>query len=1308
MNSEHRGEWLKQKNLTTTDFSKSTSDVIDLKGGWNMKTKCSWRGVRRLINSVLLIIVLLAVSVSASAYFNITVQQPAPNFTVVNPVDIVGTWRVTNNPPGNINQYNVQIDWGDGNLTNAVNINRTETGSGSAQQFSGNFSTFTIPGCNASDGKDNCSNGIFSHYYETSQICKQIQITVKLYHSNPPGAESGDAVLNFTTTLYPGYYTCDGNTIISHSFSCDQNQSIETNKTIKDCNEYTHNLCSDTYNWVHQTGMCVNNQSWCTVTNSTGDCRDNLACNGVETCSEGTCLAGTPRDCSANNASEIATCDNTPDNYHPTWDYRPTFTSTCDKTSDMCTTVNDENITHTCNVESCGAECDATHGCPAGQTCNQSCACEGTPWSCVTDSDCTADSYTCEGNSVMLNNNYCDQVDHTCKNNTSLVDNCSLESGWYNTTNTQWVNDTQCSEKEQLQQEYRVYECTPGACVYNLTDIQWIDTGNARNKPDGTSCDDGLFCTVNDQCTQGVCGGASRDCSANDASGIATCENIPDNYTPTWDYRAAFTSQCIEDGNNTGYCTTVDSTITHTCNVESCSAECDATYECQNKCVDNVRYSSGSCDLASACTCSYSTEDCSSQNGCYAYETGCEDRTYYCAPGSCEYNYSNRNTDYNESSLLYCSFDTVKGHVQSHDFYCEGTCQDHSTWVDDQLVENCSLNDGWYNTTNTQWVNDTQCTEKEQVQQEYKDYTCNESPSVGCTYGVTDSQWIDTGSTRNKQDGTACDDGFFCTVDDSCNSGACGGTARDCSANNIGGTATCNNDPDNISVTWDYKQAFTSTCDETSGTCTTSDQAITHTCNVESCGAECDAAHECAPNLNGDSCYYGGTCNTDPTSCACSYNNEEYCPTPGTISNGTCYYGTRDCTVEGCTLSAEDMDGYEICNPNYGPQMLMITCEPATISTGEISKCNAGFNSSGVITDVTNSTNFTSSGGTILGNSFSSTIPGTYTVTGIYDSLNSSSDVTVTYGTAASLTVTCSPQTITAGGTTTCTATVSDSYNNSWDVTTETNFSAQDGAGGSWSGNVYTSQNSGTWTVTGIYEVLNGTTTIKINTPPSPPPQQYQSPTYSSYSSASLGCAYNDPTCREGYECVNNTCVPVQQPTQPFCGDGVCNADENCSTCSQDCGTCPIQPPVEQVYNATLTIYKNVLNSSGGDISDNHVFVITLSDGQNATVSENSPAILLVNPGVITVTEMPDPDYVLLNYTPALITLESNGTGSITIFNKQKTIAKPPQNVTTQTTPPTIAQALSAYAPLCLSLFVLLALLIFALSRRRKSSMGKK
>jgi hypothetical protein len=151
-------------------------------------------------------------------------------------------------------------------------------------------------------------------------------------------------------------------------------------------------------------------------------------------------------------------------------------------------------------------------------------------------------------------------------------------------------------------------------------------------------------------------------------------------------------------------------------------------------------------------------ENCDTYDGCYDYETGCEERNYYCNDTSCTYSYSNRHIDVYDDWVYYCSGDTVRKNRLFYDFYCErGTCTDHTSWVDDQLVENCNDYDMWNDTGATRWVDDPsdQSKEKEQKEQEYHDYTCSNG---SCSYTVTDTQWIDTGNIRDK---TA--EGFFDT-----------------------------------------------------------------------------------------------------------------------------------------------------------------------------------------------------------------------------------------------------------------------------------------------------------------------------------------------------------------------------------------------------------------------------------------------------------------------------------------------------------------------------------------------------------------
>jgi hypothetical protein len=194
-------------------------------------------------------------------------------------------------------------------------------------------------------------------------------------------------------------------------------------------------------------------------------------------------------------------------------------------------------------------------------------------------------------------------------------------------------------------------------------------------------------------------------------------------------------------------------------------------------------------------------ENCDDRDGCYTYGNGCEDRDYYCDGSVCKYTVSNRHTDYYDDWVYYCSGDTVRKHRLFHDFYCGGeACTDHTSWEDDQLVEDCNDHDDWYDTGDTRWIDDpaNECKEKEQKKQEYRDYTCS---GGACTYSVTNTQWIDTGNVRNKPDGTVCGCtanntlkecyGGTCTDTGICNSTYCAADAA-CDGKNPGDD--CNGD----------------------------------------------------------------------------------------------------------------------------------------------------------------------------------------------------------------------------------------------------------------------------------------------------------------------------------------------------------------------------------------------------------------------------------------------------------------------------------------------------------------------------------
>jgi hypothetical protein len=422
---------------------------------------------------------------------------------------------------------------------------------------------------------------------------------------------------------------------------------------------------------------------------------------------------------------------------------------------------------------------------------------------------------------------------------------------------------------------WRIYYNSTGNENYtkgeNVTSIQSIIVGECASN---ATCDDGNECTLN------VCN-ATYQCEYPNKPQGAEC-GLP-RYCPSDVCNGFFAYFYPNDGHDT--CNGLGSCIEYSCALQAsyctdnnpsdgvdglvCGAECDQATDCQNKCVGDIRYYSGNCELISTCSCSYSTtEDCNLQDGCYVYEAGCEDRNYYCTPGNCDYTYSGRNIDYNDSFVNYCSVDTLRKHKQMHDFYCSGTCTDHTSWVDDQLVQDCNLLDGWYNTTTTQWISSGQCIEKEQLQQEYRDYACSEP--AACTFTVMEYRWIDTGQTRNKQDGTTCDDGLYCTANDVCTSGGCSGSPRDCSSYNLPEIATCDNNPDAYHYTWDYASGFSSVCDETNDRCTQSSYTFTYTCadndltdtiKLGGCDAACDENVDCPTGVCNPDC----TCLPDTT-----------------------------------------------------------------------------------------------------------------------------------------------------------------------------------------------------------------------------------------------------------------------------------------------------------------------------------------------------------------------------------------------------------------------------------------------------------
>jgi len=138
-------------------------------------------------------------------------------------------------------------------------------------------------------------------------------------------------------------------------------------------------------------------------------------------------------------------------------------------------------------------------------------------------------------------------------------------------------------------------------------------------------------------------------------------------------------------------------------------------------------------------------------------------------------------------------------------------------------------------------------------------------------------------------DGTVCDDGKFCTVNDVCTAGVCEGVARDCS--------------DGVACTID-------SCDEAIKSCV-------NTPNNALCddGLYCNGAETCDATLGCQAgtpvvCDDGNECTTDSCSealKACQYTNvADNTPcTDGVCCSGTCQIGVTECPTGVMCWSAD-------------------------------------------------------------------------------------------------------------------------------------------------------------------------------------------------------------------------------------------------------------------------------------------------------------------------------------------------------------------------------------------------------------------
>jgi cysteine-rich repeat protein len=244
--------------------------------------------------------------------------------------------------------------------------------------------------------------------------------------------------------------TLCGDSLIDPGEECDDGNTSDGDCCSSLCQfESTGSACVDDGNAC--TDDKCNGTGTCLHPNNTLACDDASACTSSDTCSGGSC-AGTPVNCDDSNLCTDDSCD----------------------PGSGCLNVNNT------------IPCSDGNACTVGDACSGGTCASGAPANCEDDNVCTTDS--CDGgsgcvhvaNALPCNDMLFCTVAETCSAGlcTGLARDCSS------------AND----------------QCNVGTCD------EAAGACEPAPSPEGSVCDDGNACTLDDACTAGICTGASSSC----------------------------------------------------------------------------------------------------------------------------------------------------------------------------------------------------------------------------------------------------------------------------------------------------------------------------------------------------------------------------------------------------------------------------------------------------------------------------------------------------------------------------------------------------------------------------------------------------------------------------------------------------------------------------------------------------------------------------------------------------------------------------------------------------------------------------
>ena len=356
---------------------------------------------------------------------------------------------------------------------------------------------------------------------------------------------------------------CDDGNKCTTGDKCTNGSCTPTGPT--NCND--GNVCTEDTQCIPSSG-CVNAPK-------AGSCDDGNICTVGDSCSGGTCAAGTgSKNCDDGNDCTVDSCDPNvaggcthvnasagapcSDNNACTTGDHCDGAGGCVKSADkncddgkVCTTdtcVAQSGCVNQNNTLSCddGNPCTDTDKCLGG-TCSgvaKTCPDDGnvcTTESCDPTNGCikTNNTNSCDDGDACTSNDKCSAgncagVSSTCNdNNPCTTDSCNISTGACIFTPTPGAS---CDDGNQCQTGDKcdaAGACKPGTVVVTCNDSNpctsdSCNTANGQcqytNLASGTGCNDGNACTLNDKCNgSGVCGGSPLDCNDSNVCTTDSC-----------------------------------------------------------------------------------------------------------------------------------------------------------------------------------------------------------------------------------------------------------------------------------------------------------------------------------------------------------------------------------------------------------------------------------------------------------------------------------------------------------------------------------------------------------------------------------------------------------------------------------------------------------------------------------------------------------------------------------------------------------------------------------------------------------------